>query len=203
MLPLLRDVNVVVPCLPGYPYADPLTTTGMSTVDHGAMSSPRDWPSSAIDRYVVSGGDIGSSVARVVAAAYPDRVAALHLTDIPYLHLFTVEASELTDGGAEPTSTRDGSWQFAEGAYALKQATKPHTLAVGLADSPAGLAAWIVEKLRSWSDCDGDVESVVPARRPAHLADLVLGDRDDRYVVLAVRRGGRADRPTRSRCPPW
>ena len=48
------------------------------------------------------------------------------------------------------------------GAYALEQATKPHTLAVGLADSPAGLAAWIVEKLRSWSDCGGDVESVFP-----------------------------------------
>ena len=49
-----------------------------------------------------------------------------------------------------------------EGAYALEQSTKPHTLAPGLNDSPAGLAAWIVEKLRSWSDCDGDVESVFP-----------------------------------------
>jgi pimeloyl-ACP methyl ester carboxylesterase len=49
-----------------------------------------------------------------------------------------------------------------EGAYALEQSTKPHTLAAGLNDSPAGLAAWIVEKLRSWSDCDGDVESVFP-----------------------------------------
>ena len=45
-----------------------------------------------------------------------------------------------------------------EGAYAMIQSTKPTTAAVGLADSPAGLAAWIVEKLRSWSDCDGDLE---------------------------------------------
>src|SRR5215211_835464 len=43
-----------------------------------------------------------------------------------------------------------------------EQSTKPHTLAVALGDSPAGLAAWIVEKLRSWSDCHGDVESVFP-----------------------------------------
>lgn len=45
-----------------------------------------------------------------------------------------------------------------EGAYAMVHLTKPQTLAFGLNDSPAGLAAWIVEKFRSWSDCDGDVE---------------------------------------------
>lgn len=45
-----------------------------------------------------------------------------------------------------------------EGAYALEQSTKPQTLAYGLNDSPVGLAAWIVEKFRAWSDCDGDVE---------------------------------------------
>jgi pimeloyl-ACP methyl ester carboxylesterase len=46
----------------------------------------------------------------------------------------------------------------AEGAYDHLQATKPQTLGYGLNDSPAGLAAWIVEKYRSWSDCGGDVE---------------------------------------------
>jgi pimeloyl-ACP methyl ester carboxylesterase len=50
------------------------------------------------------------------------------------------------------------SWGAAEGAYAAMHRTKPQTVAAGLTDSPAGLAAWIVEKLRSWSDCDGDVE---------------------------------------------
>ena len=53
-------------------------------------------------------------------------------------------------------------WQMTEGAYALEQASKPHTLAVALGDSPAGLLAWIVEKLRAWSDCGGDVESIFP-----------------------------------------
>jgi pimeloyl-ACP methyl ester carboxylesterase len=51
---------------------------------------------------------------------------------------------------------------MAECAYAMEQATKPHTLAVALGDSPAGLLAWIVEKLRTWSDCGGDVESAFP-----------------------------------------
>ena len=46
-----------------------------------------------------------------------------------------------------------------EGAYAAIQSTKPQSLAHALNDSPAGLAGWIVEKFRSWSDCDGDIES--------------------------------------------
>jgi pimeloyl-ACP methyl ester carboxylesterase len=49
-------------------------------------------------------------------------------------------------------------WQRAEGGYSHIQGTKPQTLSYGLNDSPAGLAAWIVEKFRTWSDCDGDVE---------------------------------------------
>jgi pimeloyl-ACP methyl ester carboxylesterase len=49
-------------------------------------------------------------------------------------------------------------WQMAEGAYALLQSTKPMTAAYGLTDSPVGLTAWIVEKLRAWSDCQGDIE---------------------------------------------
>jgi pimeloyl-ACP methyl ester carboxylesterase len=50
------------------------------------------------------------------------------------------------------------SWGSTEGAYAAIHRTKPQTAAVGLNDSPSGLAAWIVEKLRAWSDCDGDIE---------------------------------------------
>ncbi len=160
VLPFLHDVNVVVPCLPGFPYADPLTTTGMSTTTMADVVA-KGLAELGYRRYVVSGGDVGSSVAESIAAAHPDRVAALHLTDIPYLHLFTVDPSELTE--PERAYLDAGQqWQFAEGAYALEQSTKPHTLAVGLGDSPAGLAAWIIEKLRSWSDCNGDVEAAFP-----------------------------------------
>ena len=51
-------------------------------------------------------------------------------------------------------------WWEREGGYSHIQATRPQTLGYGLNDSPAGLAAWIVEKFRVWSDCGGDVESV-------------------------------------------
>jgi hypothetical protein len=50
-----------------------------------------------------------------------------------------------------------GRWREAEGGYAHIQGTKPQTLGYGLNDSPAGLAAWILEKFRSWSDCEGDI----------------------------------------------
>jgi pimeloyl-ACP methyl ester carboxylesterase len=113
------------------------------------------------ERYTVSGGDIGSGVAERVAAAHPDRVSALHLTDIPYSHIFSIKPDDLTEADQQYLDA-GRRWQMSEGAYSLEQATKPHTLAVGLGDSPAGLAAWIIEKLRSWSDCGGDVESVFP-----------------------------------------
>lgn len=159
VVPELADLHVVVPCLPGYPYSHPDTRPGGT----GRLAElvATGLADLGYDRYVLSGGDIGSSVAEQLAAAHPDRVAALHLTDIPYTHMFTVDADGFSPEEQEYVSAGQ-SWQFAEGAYALEQATKPHTLATALGDSPAGLAAWIVEKLRSWSDCGGDVESVFP-----------------------------------------
>jgi pimeloyl-ACP methyl ester carboxylesterase len=157
VLPLLTDLDVVVPCLPGYPWAVPTDPAGMATPEMAALIADA-LAGLGIDRYVVSGGDIGSSVAEHLAAQRPDVVSALHLTDIPYTHLFDVDPSELSE--AEQAYLDAGrAWQMAEGAYALEQATKPHTLAAGLADSPAGLLAWVLEKLRSWSDSGGDVES--------------------------------------------
>lgn len=160
VLPLLTDVNVVVPALPGFPFAPPLTETGMSTT---AMAG---WVAAMMadlgyDRYVASGGDVGSVVAESLAVTDPDHVAALHLTDVPYTHLFAVRPDDLSDEEQQYLSA-GRKWQAGEGSYNHQQSTKPHTLAVGLNDSPAGLLAWIVEKLRSWSDCDGDVESAFP-----------------------------------------
>ncbi len=83
----------------------------------------------------------------------------------------------------------------------MQQATRPHTLAVGLGDSPAGLAAWIAEKLRGWSDCGGDVESVFP--RDDLLtwitAYWVTGSIGTSFAPYASR----ARRSTGSRCRRW
>jgi pimeloyl-ACP methyl ester carboxylesterase len=160
VLPLLADLNVVVPALPGFPFAPPLTEPGMSAM---AMASIVEALMSQLgyQNYIVSGGDVGSLVAERLAARASQSVSALHLTDVPYTHLFTIGASELT--AEEQAYLSAGQhWQMTEGAYALEQSTKPHTLAVALGDSPAGLLAWIVEKLRAWSDSGSDVESVFP-----------------------------------------
>ena len=144
-LPLLADVDVVVPALPGYPFSDP--ATGMSTTAM-ADAVAAGMAALGIERYAVSGGDIGSGVAAGLAQRHAEHVTALHLTDVP-----------VGTGGIDDLSAAEreyaaavAEWRRAEGGYMHEHATKPHTLAAGLADSPAGLLAWIVEKLRAWSD---------------------------------------------------
>ena len=157
LLPLLGDVDVVVPALPGFPFALPVDEGGLSAEDtaHAVVAALTDLGHT---RFVVSAGDIGTDVAEAMARAYPERVAALHLADVSAVHA-TVERDALSDA-EERYLDRVREWNAAEGGYSHEQATKPHTLAVGLGDSPAGLAAWIVEKLHRWSDHDGDVEQV-------------------------------------------
>jgi pimeloyl-ACP methyl ester carboxylesterase len=100
-------------------------------------------------------------VATGLATQYADRVAALHVTDMPLNAAVLADATALSDEERAYLESIE-QWRRVEGAYLHQQATRPHTLAVGLGDSPAGLAAWIAEKLRGWSDCGGDVESVFP-----------------------------------------
>jgi pimeloyl-ACP methyl ester carboxylesterase len=160
VLPLLTDVHVVVPALPGYPFAVPVPGGGMSAAAMAAVVAEA-MADLGHERYVVSAGDIGRGVAMALAHGHPDRVASLHLTDVPTNHLLAADPGTLT-ADERDYSERVERWRLTEGAYLLEQATRPHTLAAALGDSPAGLAAWIVEKLRGWSDCSGDVESVFP-----------------------------------------
>ncbi|MEV6625777.1 epoxide hydrolase family protein [Amycolatopsis sp. NPDC051106] len=149
VLPLLTDVHVVVPALPGFPFAAPLTTSGMSAgriagivADGLAELGHR--------RYTVSGGDVGGTVAEILAGDHPDRVTALHLTNIAPQRALTADPATLAPDAAAYLG-RAARWFRSEGGYIAEQSTRPNTLAVALGDSPAGLAAWIAEKLESWS----------------------------------------------------
>lgn len=159
VLPLLTDVHVVVPTLPGFPFAPPLARRDLSSADM-AEHVAEAVAELGYDRYVVSAGDIGRGVALPLAARHPDRVAALHVTDLPLARPGADDAPPTDDERALRAATQ--AWRASDGAYLAQQATRPHTLAVALGDSPAGLASWLVEKLRGWSDCGGDVESVFP-----------------------------------------
>lgn len=158
VLPLLSDLHVVVPALPGFPFAAPVARRGLSSAA-AAEAVAASMAELGYDRYVVSAGDVGCDVAEALAAGHPEHVAALHLTDVSQYRFLVNTPQDLS--AAERAYVRRGrDWQAAEGGYMHEQSTRPHTLAVGLGDSPAGLAAWILEKLRAWTDCGGRVESV-------------------------------------------
>ena len=107
-------------------------------------------------RYGVQGGDWGGIISRLVALNDATHVAGLHLNFAivgPGGNSTAVSPAELQRFEARNTSMAN------ERAYQQIQGTKPQTLGFALEDSPAGLAAWIVEKFRAWCDCDGNVEN--------------------------------------------
>ncbi|MDB5386256.1 MAG: multidrug transporter [Planctomycetaceae bacterium] len=148
--------DVVVPDLPGYGFSDKPTTVGtiFRVQDLWARLMTEKL---GYKRFGAHGGDWGSTVTEQLARGHSNSVVAIHLTDVPFGHLFQKPN--------DPSSVerqffqRNEQWLQKEGAYALIQSTKPQSLAPGLNDSPAGLAAWIVEKFQSWSDCGGKIES--------------------------------------------
>ena len=166
VIPLLTDpgahgadpanaFDVVVPDMPGYGYSDRPTGPPLDAIAVAGL-----WAElmGVLDyaRFGAAGGDMGSHVSRYLGLDHPDRVVAVHRTDAG-LPVFT---GDLADLAPEEHAWLAGAaaWGASEGAYAALHRTKPQTAAFGLTDSPAGLAAWIVEKLRAWSDCAGDVE---------------------------------------------
>jgi pimeloyl-ACP methyl ester carboxylesterase len=140
--------DVVVPDMPGYGYSErpgtPLDSIAVAGLWAELMTQL------GYERFGAAGGDIGSHVSRYLALDHPERVAAVHRTDagVPF---FTGDPAELTQAERDWLASA-AAWGASEGAYAAVHRTKPQTAATGLNDSPAGLAAWIVEKLRAWSD---------------------------------------------------
>lgn len=159
VLPLLRDAHVVAPALPGFPFAPALTTPGMTTAAMAAMLADA-LHTLGYARYVISGGDVGADVAEQLAALQPQRVAALHLTNISPLHAVFANRAEL-DAAGQAYLDQVALWQRKEGAYIAQQSTRPHTLAPALADSPAGLAAWLAEKLNGWAETPLPLDDVL------------------------------------------
>ena len=151
--------DVVAPSLPGFGFSDRPAERGMQVLKVADMWAKLMTENLGYSRFAAVGGDIGAGVTSRLGFAHPDKLTGIHLTSVtrptPYLGPGSRPLSE----AERAHSTQRENWQQAEGGYAHIQGTKPQTLAYGLNDSPAGLAAWIVEKYRTWSDCHGDVES--------------------------------------------
>jgi len=152
-----RDAfHLVVPSLPGYGFSEPPRTRGwdVSRIARAFMELMR-----RLDyrRYGAQGGDWGAQVATRIGGLDPARCAAIHL-NMPIADRPKDDVVLTEEDKADLAAMQ--RFQREESGYALEQGTKPQTLGVALGDSPAGLLAWIVEKFRAWSDCDGDPENI-------------------------------------------
>jgi microsomal epoxide hydrolase len=121
-------------------------------------------------RFGVQGGDWGGITAGVMAATHADRLIGAHVN----LLAAPRDPSLIAEPDAAERAYVDQlkHWNAEETGYQWIQGTKPQTLSFALTDSPAGLAAWIVEKFRSWSDCGGEIERAIP--RDRMLANISL-----------------------------
>jgi pimeloyl-ACP methyl ester carboxylesterase len=148
--------DVIAPSLPGYGFSEPPRTPGwdIRRIAHAftALMSRLGYP-----RYGAQGGDWGAQISTRLGAYDPDHCVALHLN----MPIGTPPPDPAPLSDEEQTDLADmAQFQRGESGYANEQGTKPQTLGAGLNDSPAGLLAWIVEKFRGWSDCEGDPETV-------------------------------------------
>jgi pimeloyl-ACP methyl ester carboxylesterase len=147
--------HVVAPSLPGYGLSEPPRTGGWNELRIAtAFATLMD--RLGYSRYVAQGGDWGAQITTRIATVDAAHCAAIHLNMA--LGRAPDSPEPLTDDEQQDMASMK---QFSreEAAYASEQETKPQTLGVALNDSPAGLLAWIVEKFRTWSDCDGDPEN--------------------------------------------
>src|SRR5467141_1131252 len=167
-----RDAfTVVAPSLPGYGlsfrpgqrrFGVPEIADCVAALMHDVLG---------YDRFGAQGGDWGAAVSSRLGYAHADRMIGIHIN---------LMMAAGRDPSAFPNPTEEerrylgelAQWTREETGYQWIQGTRPQTLAFGLTDSPIGLAAWIVEKFRAWSDCNGDVESAIS--RDRMLADISL-----------------------------
>ena len=167
LIPLLTDpaahggdpadaFDVVTPSLPGYAFSE-------ARADKGGLFGFGDlWCRLMVDelgyeKFGAHGGDWGSTVTEHLVRSHSGSVVGIHLTDVPFWHIF--QRPDKPSVAERKYLDEIERFQKEGGAYAMIQGTRPRTAAPALNDSPAGLAAWIIEKFYEWSDCAGDIET--------------------------------------------
>jgi microsomal epoxide hydrolase len=162
--------TVVAPSLPGYglsfePGQPRFAVDAIADTFHELMTGVLGY-----ERFGAQGGDWGCFVTSIIAATHPESMTGIHLNMLP------LRRDPAMAAGATEEETRYlkalARFLKEETGYQWIQGTRPQTLAHALTDSPAGLAAWIFEKFRAWTDCDGDPERAVPM--DTMLANITL-----------------------------
>lgn len=149
--------DVVVPDLPGFGFSTPLPLTGSFAGQSASRLQQLMTTTLGYARYGAHGSDIGSLVTERLALDYAPSLRGMHLTGVPFTRLFVPPADPSTEEQQYLTASQQ--WLAQHATYVTLQASEPNTLVPGLRDSPAGLAAWLLDKFRAWSDCGGNLES--------------------------------------------
>jgi pimeloyl-ACP methyl ester carboxylesterase len=152
-----RDAfTVVAPSLPGYGFSFTPHQRRFGVADIADAFAALMTEVLGYGRFAAQGGDWGAFVTARLGATYPDRLIGIHLNMLTLRRDLAAPEQPTAEEAAYLAELRH--WEREETGYQWIQGTKPQTLAYGLTDSPVGLAAWITEKFRTWSDCDGDLE---------------------------------------------
>ena len=167
IIPLLADpgahggdpadaFDVVVPSVPGFGFSD-RPGRGMTRSRVAALWA-RLMDGLGYPRFAAHGNDIGAVISGWLAYDFPARLIALNTMMPGFPSPVIGEAAQPLSAAERAHAEVQARWMREEAGYNAIQETRPQTLAYGLHDSPAGLAAWIVEKWRAWTDPAGDVE---------------------------------------------
>jgi microsomal epoxide hydrolase len=149
--------DVIIPALPGFGFSDRPTRPYQVVVEdifHALMTKHLGYAS-----YITSGTDIGAGIATRLGLKYPGAVRGIHVSALVNPPTIAEPLSDAEKGYL----ARSAQWEQEEGAYQHLQCTRPQTLAFALADSPVGLASWIVEKFYAWSEHGDDLLQTFPA----------------------------------------
>ena len=151
--------HVVCPSLPGFGFSAKPGATGWG-VERIAAAWAVLMQRLGYSRYAAQGGDWGSAVTTSLGAQDPQHCAGIHIT-------LSMGTRPITDANVNPSPEEARAlraikhYKDWDSGYSLQQATRPQTLGYGLTDSPAGQAAWILEKFWAWTDCDGHPENIL------------------------------------------
>ncbi|MEE2778215.1 MAG: epoxide hydrolase [Acidobacteriota bacterium] len=150
--------HVVVPALPGFGFSDKPTGTGWSVEKIGGAWSEL-MQRLGYTRFGAQGGDWGAAVTTAIGFLDPEHCLGIHL-NMPTVGADRDTMDDLTE---EEKDALEGIkyYQDWDSGYSKQQSTRPQTVGYGLVDSPAGQAAWILEKFWAWTDADGHPENVL------------------------------------------
>jgi pimeloyl-ACP methyl ester carboxylesterase len=152
-------LHLVIPSLPGYGWSDKPTEPGWG-IPRIAAAWEQLMLRLGYERFGAQGGDWGSMVTARIGSTHTDHLTGIHL-NMPIVIPLT-PPEEMTEAEADAVAGFTNYQQW-EAGYSTQQSTRPQTVGYGLADSPVGQMAWIVEKFWAWTDCDGDPFAAVPA----------------------------------------